>query len=59
MNHESENDIAQSIANNIQYYNRRVHSRELGERISCLTSQQLQQIAKKIVSSADVTVPLR
>ena len=48
LKHETQNDITESIANNIMYYNRRVHTKELGERVACVTPQDLNKIAKKI-----------
>jgi hypothetical protein len=36
------------------YYERRVHTKELAERVACVTSQDLNKIAEKIYKNMDV-----
>ena len=45
LHHENQNDITQSIANNLMYYERRVHTKELAERVACVTAHDLNVIA--------------
>jgi predicted Zn-dependent peptidase len=56
LHHESQNDISQSIANNLMYYNRRVHTRELAERVACVTADDLKKISEKVYKDMDVAV---
>ena len=50
---ETQNDVTQSIANNLLYYNRRVHTKELAERVSCIKAKDIQKIAAKIVEDSE------
>jgi len=58
MHHESQNDITQSTANNLMYYNRRVHTKELAERVACVTAEDLKQASAKVFSDVNVLPPL-
>lgn len=56
LHHETQNDITQSIANNLMYYDRRVQTKELAERVACVTPKDLQKIAHKIYKETNVCV---
>jgi predicted Zn-dependent peptidase len=59
LHHENQNDITQSIANNLMYYERRVHTKELAERVACTTAKDLNKIAEKVykgMQNAHVTL---
>ena len=56
LHHENQNDITQSIANNLMYYERRVHTKELAERVACVTPQDLNKIAEKVYKNMNVTI---
>ena len=58
LHHENQNDITQSIANNLMYYERRVHTKELAERVACVTAQDLNKIAEKVYKNMDVLLVL-
>jgi hypothetical protein len=38
------------------YYERRVHTKELAERVACVTSKDLNKIAEKIYKNMDVRI---
>jgi predicted Zn-dependent peptidase len=59
LHHETQNDLTQSIANNLMYYERRVHMKELAERVACVTAQDLNKIAEKVYKNMDVSVVLQ
>lgn len=54
MHHETQNDLTQSTANNLMYYNRRVHTKELAERVACVTAEDLKQASTKIYADMEV-----
>lgn len=58
MHHETQNDLTQSTANNLMYYNRRVHTKELAERVACVTAEDLKQAATKIYTDMQVLLLL-
>ena len=47
---ETQNDITQSIANNLMYYERRVYTKELAERVACVGAKEIQNLCQKITS---------
>jgi len=38
------------------YYERRVHTKELAERVACVTAQDLNKIAEKVYKNMDVNM---
>jgi hypothetical protein len=38
------------------YYNRRVHTKELAERVACVSTKDLNKIAEKVYKSMNVTI---
>jgi predicted Zn-dependent peptidase len=56
MHHETQNDLTQSTANNLMYYNRRVHTKELAERVACVTAEDLKQASTKIYTDMKVAM---
>ena len=47
---ETQNDITQSIANNLMYYERRVYTKELAERVASVGAKEIQNLCQKITS---------
>jgi predicted Zn-dependent peptidase len=54
MHHETQNDLTQSTANNLMYYNRRVHTKELAERVACVTAEDLKEVAGRVHKGVNV-----
>lgn len=46
MNHE---DVIQDIGNNLIYYDRRVCQSEIAHRVNCFTTQDIQNVIKKLM----------
>lgn len=50
LQHESQDDISQNLGNNLVYYDRRVCRREVAERISCVTKEDIQAAFGRLTS---------
>lgn len=54
LQHETQNDITQSIANNLMYYDRKVETKELAERVACVGAQEIKSLSSKLLDSSKV-----
>lgn len=57
LQHETQGDLSQSIANNVMYYDRKVSNKEVAERVSVVGAKEIQMMCQKMVNNA-TKVPL-